>query len=292
MGALVRALLPPPPERAARRPLGRARACRARRRSSSTRTTRPGGMRPSTSCWRAACSAGIECYAPIDAAMLEKYGFFARIGAFGVDLESRRGAAAFLRAGAASWPGPSARCGSRRRAASPTRASGRWACGPGSPGWRSWRPAPRSCRSRSSTPSGPSAVRRRWSAFGPPLHGARAAGAPARRHGWRGWRRRSSATMDRLAADAIARDPEPRSGRSWRARPASAGSTTAGGARRAMLRGRRFDPAHRSRRRDRGARLAGPGAGGAAGRARRSPTSPSCARRGQRPDAGHAWSRS
>ncbi|MGY2052149.1 lysophospholipid acyltransferase family protein [Methylobacterium sp. JK268] len=39
-----------------------------------------------------------EGYAPIDAEMLEKYGIFARIGAFGVDLASRRGAAAFLAA--------------------------------------------------------------------------------------------------------------------------------------------------------------------------------------------------
>ncbi len=41
-----------------------------------------------------------ESYAPIDAAMLKQYGIFGRIGAFGVDLESPRGAAAFLKAGA------------------------------------------------------------------------------------------------------------------------------------------------------------------------------------------------
>ena len=39
-----------------------------------------------------------ESYAPIDAAMLKQYGVFGRIGAFGVDLETPRGAAAFLRA--------------------------------------------------------------------------------------------------------------------------------------------------------------------------------------------------
>ena len=43
---------------------------------------------------------GHEGYAPIDAAMLRKYGFFARIGAFAVDLDSPRGAASFLRASA------------------------------------------------------------------------------------------------------------------------------------------------------------------------------------------------
>lgn len=39
-----------------------------------------------------------EGYAPFDAAMLEKYGIFGRIGAFGVDLDSPRGAADFLHA--------------------------------------------------------------------------------------------------------------------------------------------------------------------------------------------------
>jgi len=41
-----------------------------------------------------------ESYAPIDAAMLRQYGVFGRIGAFGVDLESPRGAADFLRTSA------------------------------------------------------------------------------------------------------------------------------------------------------------------------------------------------
>lgn len=39
-------------------------------------------------------------YAPIDAEMLEKYGFFGRMGAYGVDLESRKGAQDFLAASA------------------------------------------------------------------------------------------------------------------------------------------------------------------------------------------------
>ena len=41
-----------------------------------------------------------ESYAPIDAAMMAKYGFFGRIGAYGVDLESQAGAAHFLAASA------------------------------------------------------------------------------------------------------------------------------------------------------------------------------------------------
>ncbi|WP_230530566.1 lysophospholipid acyltransferase family protein [Microvirga roseola] len=43
---------------------------------------------------------GYESYAPIDAAMLKQYGIFGRIGAFGVDLETKRGAAAFVRTSA------------------------------------------------------------------------------------------------------------------------------------------------------------------------------------------------
>jgi hypothetical protein len=39
-------------------------------------------------------------YAPIERAMLEKYGFFGRIGAYGVDLDSTRGASNFLAASA------------------------------------------------------------------------------------------------------------------------------------------------------------------------------------------------
>jgi 1-acyl-sn-glycerol-3-phosphate acyltransferase len=41
-----------------------------------------------------------ESYAPIDAAMLKQYGVFGRIGAFGVELNSPRGAANFLRTSA------------------------------------------------------------------------------------------------------------------------------------------------------------------------------------------------
>jgi 1-acyl-sn-glycerol-3-phosphate acyltransferase len=41
-----------------------------------------------------------ESYAPFDAEMLKRYGVFGRIGAFGVDLTSTRGAADFLRTSA------------------------------------------------------------------------------------------------------------------------------------------------------------------------------------------------
>ncbi len=46
------------------------------------------------------------CYAPFDEAMLKRYGIFRRIGAFPVDLESRRGAAQFLTAARAVLAGP------------------------------------------------------------------------------------------------------------------------------------------------------------------------------------------
>ncbi|HEX2528887.1 MAG TPA: lysophospholipid acyltransferase family protein [Geminicoccus sp.] len=45
-------------------------------------------------------------YAPIDAKMLEKYKFFGRIGAFGLDLESRRGAVNFLHQASAILASP------------------------------------------------------------------------------------------------------------------------------------------------------------------------------------------
>lgn len=50
---------------------------------------------------------GREGYGPIDARMLEKYRFMRRIGIFGVDLGSRAGAAAFLRTAEAILAEPS-----------------------------------------------------------------------------------------------------------------------------------------------------------------------------------------
>ncbi len=51
---------------------------------------------------------GREGYGPMDAAMLERYGFFRRLGVFGVDLDQRRGAAAFLRTAEAALARPRA----------------------------------------------------------------------------------------------------------------------------------------------------------------------------------------
>ena len=48
----------------------------------------------------------LACYAPMDAAMLRKYRFFARLGVFPLDLDSRQGAAAFLRTATAVLGSP------------------------------------------------------------------------------------------------------------------------------------------------------------------------------------------
>lgn len=46
-----------------------------------------------------ACLGERKTYAPIDAAMLEKYKVFKRLGFFGIEADARRGGAAFLRTG-------------------------------------------------------------------------------------------------------------------------------------------------------------------------------------------------
>jgi 1-acyl-sn-glycerol-3-phosphate acyltransferase len=183
------------------------------------------------------------CYAPIDAAMLEKYGFFARIGAFGLDLESPRGAAAFLRTGAAILAQP-------ERALWVT-AQGRFA----DPRERPLGLRPGVARIAERAPGAtflPLAVEYAfWTergaealvAFGPPVDGAELLTLPraarlARLEAGLGQ------TMDRLAADAIAREPE-------RFRALLEGKPGIGGVYdlwrhgRAMLRGRSFNPAHR-----------------------------------------------
>ncbi|MFW6336673.1 MAG: lysophospholipid acyltransferase family protein [Phycisphaeraceae bacterium] len=47
----------------------------------------------------AACLGGRKTYAPIEAAMLEKYKVFGMLGFFGIESDSRRGGASFLRTG-------------------------------------------------------------------------------------------------------------------------------------------------------------------------------------------------
>ena len=57
-------------------------------------------------------------FAPIDAAALERYQFFRRLGFFGVEQGSRRGAAQFLRASEAILRSPHHLLGSLRKAGS------------------------------------------------------------------------------------------------------------------------------------------------------------------------------
>ena len=45
------------------------------------------------------CFPGRAAFAPMDAAQLERYRFFRKLGAFGVERGTRHGAAAFLRIG-------------------------------------------------------------------------------------------------------------------------------------------------------------------------------------------------
>ena len=139
-----------------------------------------------------------------------------------------------------SWPGPSARSGSRRRGASPTARAPAGPEGrcrpPGGDGARRHVPAARDrvrlldrARCGGAGRLRPAAARRAscWR--------SRA------RHGWRGWRRTSPRPWTgwrpmpwRATRSAF--------GCSWRASPASAGSTTLWRHGRAMLRGRTLRP--------------------------------------------------
>lgn len=183
------------------------------------------------------------CYAPIDAAMLDKYAVFGRIGAFGVDLASPRGAARFLRA--------SADILSRPDRALWITAQGRFA----DPRERPLDLRPGIGRLAEIAPSArflPLAIEYAFwtergaetlAAFGPPLIGADLAALP-RPDRLARLEAALAATMDRLALDVIARDPA-------RFTVVLEGRAGIGGVydgwRRlnALLHGRRFDPAHR-----------------------------------------------
>ena len=70
-------------------------------------------------------------YGPMDAAALEKYRFLRRLGFFGIEPGTLRGAAAFLQTCRRVLEDPHTCSGSRRRAASPIRAAGRSRLRPG-----------------------------------------------------------------------------------------------------------------------------------------------------------------
>jgi 1-acyl-sn-glycerol-3-phosphate acyltransferase len=185
-------------------------------------------------------------YAPIDAKMLEKYKFFGRIGAFGLDLESRRGAVNFLHQADAILQ-------------SPDRAL--WITAQGT--FKDVRERPIGLRPgiahlvdvTADAAFVPLAIDYCfWSergaealvAFGQPILGKKLAPLPrADRMG--SLEGALTATMDRLANDAISRDPA-------RFVPIVQGRQGIGGvydlwrATRARLKGERFEPGHLEQR--------------------------------------------
>ncbi len=184
--------------------------------------------------------AGRACFGPIDAAMLERYGFMRRLGLFGVEPGAHAGAAAFLRTSRAVLSRPSRMLW--------VTAQGRFS----DPRARPVAPRPGVAHLMAALPdamalplaleypfwdeSRPEALAR----FGPPLEGRDAA---------RGWHGRLDealgATMDALAAQAMARDPSP-------FRALLHGRAGVGGVYdlwrrgRALARGERFSPEHRA----------------------------------------------
>jgi len=186
-----------------------------------------------------------ESYAPIDAKMLAQYAIFGRVGAFGVDLDSRVGAADFLRIGTEILSGS-------ERALWVT-AQGRFAdvrerplgLKPGITHLIEQAPGctvlPLALEYGFWLERGAEA----FMAFGEPMRGGDllALARPARREHLEA---ALAATLDRLSADVMSREParfhsvlEGRAGiggvyDGWR-RMAS------------MLRGRRFDPSHEGR---------------------------------------------
>nr|WP_238247493.1 lysophospholipid acyltransferase family protein [Methylobacterium persicinum] len=187
---------------------------------------------------------GRDHRAPFDAAMLAKYRIFERLGAFGVDLDSPRGAAQFLAAARAILARPGATIW--------ITAQGRFqdvrvrplGLRPGVARLAELAPdtlfVPLALEYAFWDERGAEA----FAAFGPALSGADLAALPrperlARLEG------ALTETLDRLAADVMSREPQ-------RFRPVLAGRKGVGGiydlwrAAAARLRGRRFDPAHRS----------------------------------------------
>ncbi len=187
---------------------------------------------------------GRDHRAPFDAAMLAKYRIFERMGAFGVDLETARGGAQFLAAARAILARPGAVL---------------WITAQGRFQDVRVRPLglrPGVARLAELAPDAlfvPLALEyafweergaEAFAAFGPPMTAGELAALPrperlARLEGV------LTDTLDRLGADVMSREPD-------RFRPLLAGRKGVGGlydlwrATAARLRGRSFDPAHRS----------------------------------------------
>jgi len=183
-------------------------------------------------------------YAPIDAAMLRRYRFFARIGAFPVDLDSPRGAASFLRASAdvlsrpdrALWVAAQGRFADVRERPLGLRAGvGRLAeLAPDA------QFVPLAVEYAFWNERGAEAL----AAFGAPIDGRELLALP-RADRLARLESALTATMDRLAGDAITRDPA-RFMAVVEGTPGIGGLYDGWRRLRALLQGRRFDPAHGS----------------------------------------------
>ena len=184
-----------------------------------------------------------EHYCPMDAAMLAKYRVFARIGGYGIDLESVRGAAAFLKVSADLL-------------AKPDRAL--WVAAQGRFSDARLRPLglrPGVARLAELAPGAtflPLAVEYAfWTergaealvAFGPPLRASDLAALPRPERLAR-LEAELTGVMDRLAADALTRDPG-RFDSLLEGRPGIGGVYDSWRRAKALLRGQRFDPAHK-----------------------------------------------
>jgi 1-acyl-sn-glycerol-3-phosphate acyltransferase len=186
-----------------------------------------------------------ESYAPIDSAMLRKYGFFARIGAIPVEQDGARGAVSFLRAGAevlsredrVLWVAAQGRFADARERPVGLRAGVARLAELAPEAWF----LPLAIEYVFWTERGAEAL----VAFGPALSGRELRAMP-RRSRLAHLEATLTATMDRLASDALARDPA-RFVAVTDGRPGIGGVYDGWRRLRAVLRGRRFEPAHGGR---------------------------------------------
>jgi 1-acyl-sn-glycerol-3-phosphate acyltransferase len=185
---------------------------------------------------------GRRMFIPMDAAALSRYGFMRRIGVFGVEAGSPRGAVGFLRTAQAvlADPGhmlwmnaPGRFCDVRERPVP---------IAPGLVRLAELAPGARFLPLALEYPFWSEKSAEMLAAFGPPVEGTSLA-AMAREARAAHLARALETTMDRLAVDAISRDPS-------RFRPVLRGRAGMGGIYqgwwrvRAMLRGEEFDPRH------------------------------------------------
>ncbi|MEN0076312.1 MAG: lysophospholipid acyltransferase family protein [Paracraurococcus sp.] len=185
---------------------------------------------------------GRRMFIPMEAAALARYRFMRRLGVFGVERDSPRGAVAFLRAAGAVlaepahmlWMNAPGRFMDVRERPVPV--------APGLVRLAELAPRARFLPLALEYPFWSERAPEMLAGFGAPLEGAALAGQPREARA-ESLARALEATMDRLAGDAMARDPA-------RFQPLLRGRAGMGGLYQhwrhagALLRGRRFDPRH------------------------------------------------